>query len=115
MSVAATGRSCQLRSRNSFKPWKSPASTRIFFVPVSRRYFEPVTVRAAPRNVRVNGTAHPLSGSGEETGLTPGMPEQHGVRGRERPRPDSGDQAGHGLGGIGVIEKESLSPQRELQ
>src|SRR5437588_12942631 len=48
---AATGMSCQLRSRSSLSPWNSPAST-IRRAPFdSTRYFEPVTVRAAPRNV----------------------------------------------------------------
>src|SRR5262245_43378302 len=51
MLSAGTGSGCQFRSRSSFSPWKSPASTSTRRAPVSRRYLEPVTVRAAPRNV----------------------------------------------------------------
>ena len=45
------GNGSQFRSRSSFKPWNSPQSTSTRLSPCSTRYFEPVTVRAAPRNV----------------------------------------------------------------
>src|SRR4051794_25010909 len=51
MSRGGMGKSCQLRSRSSLSPWNNPASMRTLALPVSRRYLEPVTVRAAPRNV----------------------------------------------------------------
>jgi hypothetical protein len=35
----------------SFKPWNDPQSNRIRAPATSSRCFEPVTVRAAPRNV----------------------------------------------------------------
>jgi hypothetical protein len=34
-----------------FQPWKSPQSTSTRLWPCWTRYFDPVTVRAAPRNV----------------------------------------------------------------
>ncbi len=46
-----TGSGSQLRSRSSLSPWNSPQSIRILRPSASSRYFEPVTVRAAPRNV----------------------------------------------------------------
>src|SRR5689334_17477941 len=45
-------RGCQLRRRNSFRPWNRPQSMRTRWSPTVSRYFEPVTVRAAPRNCR---------------------------------------------------------------
>src|SRR5215212_6689470 len=44
------GGSCQLRSRSSFRPWKSPQSTRTRALSVTTRYFEPVTVPTPPQN-----------------------------------------------------------------
>src|SRR5215467_12157110 len=58
MSTASTeeagnGGSSQLRLRNSFRPWKRPQSTSTREPLVSIRYFEPVTVPAAPQNESV--------------------------------------------------------------
>src|SRR5215471_116999 len=57
ISPGGTGLGCQLRSRHSFCPWKSPQSTRTCSpcCPLSSperlmRCFDPVTVPAAPRN-----------------------------------------------------------------
>src|ERR1044071_1641286 len=44
------GGSCQLRSRSSFKPWNRPQSTSTRDLPVSSKYFEPVTVPTPPQN-----------------------------------------------------------------
>ena len=49
--LGGTGKGSQFRSRSSFRPWNSPQSTSTRRPPCSSRYFEPVTVRAAPRNV----------------------------------------------------------------
>src|ERR1700754_578863 len=46
----SNGGSCQLRSRSSFKPWNSPQSTSTRDLPVSTRYFDPVTVPTPPQN-----------------------------------------------------------------
>src|SRR5215211_8002214 len=46
----SNGGSCQLRSRSSFRPWKSPQSTRTRALSVTTRYFEPVTVPTPPQN-----------------------------------------------------------------
>src|SRR5258706_15074495 len=51
-NAALKGGSCQLRSRNSRTPWNKPQSTSTCACPVSIRYFEPVTVPAAPQNER---------------------------------------------------------------
>src|SRR6478672_11733304 len=51
MSAGLIGNSCQFLSRSSLSPWNRPASISTFAWPVSSRYLEPVTVRAAPRNV----------------------------------------------------------------
>ena len=53
MDFAGTLSSSQLRSRRSLAPWNIPASTRTRRPLCSTRYFEPVTVRAAPRKVSV--------------------------------------------------------------
>ena len=74
-----------------------------------------MTVRAAPRNVRLSGTGNPLCGSGEESGLPAGMPEQYPVGVRECPGADVRDQAGHGLGGVGVIDDRAFPPHGELE
>ena len=66
------GSSCQLRSRSSFSPWNSPASISTFDDPVSSRYFDPVTVRAAPRNVDAMARH-----SREKSDLAAGVPEEH--------------------------------------
>src|SRR3984893_10789446 len=42
----------QFRAVSSFPPWKMPQSTSKRLPAASTRYFEPVTVPAAPRNVR---------------------------------------------------------------
>ena len=42
----------QFRSRSSFSPWNRPQSKSTRTPLCSSRYLEPVTVRAAPRNVR---------------------------------------------------------------
>src|SRR5919106_4092535 len=44
------GGSCQLRSRNSLKPWNKPQSTSTRALPLSIRYFDPVTVPTPPQN-----------------------------------------------------------------
>src|SRR5215211_5354195 len=46
----SNGGSCQLRSRSSFRPWKSPQSTRTRALSVTTRYLEPVTVPTPPQN-----------------------------------------------------------------
>src|ERR1051326_6570254 len=46
----SNGGSCQLRSRSSLRPWKSPQSTSTRALSVSSRYFEPVTVPTPPQN-----------------------------------------------------------------
>src|SRR5258708_4182014 len=51
-NAALKGGSCQLRSRNSRTPWNKPQSTSTCACPASIRYFEPVTVPAAPQNER---------------------------------------------------------------
>src|SRR5512135_2512177 len=51
MLSASTGRGSQFRSRSSLRPWNNPQSTSRRCSPISTRYFDPVTVRAAPRNV----------------------------------------------------------------
>jgi hypothetical protein len=43
------GGSCQLRSRNSFKPWNKPQSTSTRALSVSIKYFDPVTVPTPPQ------------------------------------------------------------------
>src|SRR5918993_1340654 len=87
MLDGGTGNSAQLRSRSPFRPWNSPASTRTRVPFDSTRYFEPVTVRAAPRNVRlIIGSfrflqlamcSHHLANSSEEVDLAAGMPEKY--------------------------------------
>src|SRR5258707_15811036 len=52
--AALNGGSCQLRSRNSRMPWNNPQSTSTCACPVSIRYFEPVTVPAAPQKESVD-------------------------------------------------------------
>ena len=47
-SATATAASC---GPSSFRPWNRPQSTRIRGPLTSSRFLEPVTVRAAPRNV----------------------------------------------------------------
>src|SRR5258706_6303365 len=51
-NAALKGGSYQLRSRNSRTPWNKPQSTSTCACPASIRYFEPVTVPAAPQNER---------------------------------------------------------------
>ena len=46
------GNCAQLRNRRSLSPWNRPQSTSTRVPPCSSRYFDPVTVRAAPINVR---------------------------------------------------------------
>src|SRR6185369_846679 len=46
----SNGGSCQLRSRRSLRPWKSPQSTSTRALSVTTRYFEPVTVPTPPQN-----------------------------------------------------------------
>src|ERR1700694_2583436 len=48
--AALNGGSCQLRSRNSRMPWNNPQSTSTLARSASIRYFETVTVPAAPQN-----------------------------------------------------------------
>src|SRR4051812_18756805 len=100
MAEGAIGNSCQLRSRSSFNPWKSPASINTLAPPVSSRYLEPVTVRAAPRNVSFTQT------SCEQPDLAAGVPEEHRFVRGEDAAANVRDQAGHRLGRIGGIEKE---------
>ena len=49
--AGGTGSGAQLRSRHAFSPWNSPQSTSTRACPEASRYFEPVTVPAAPRKV----------------------------------------------------------------
>src|SRR6266404_1894409 len=49
-AAALKGGSCQLRSRNSRWPWNKPQSISARAPSDSIRYFEPVTVPAAPQN-----------------------------------------------------------------
>src|SRR5260221_8622839 len=127
MLEAGTGRSCQFRSRSSFKPWKSPASTMTGVPLDSTRYFEPVTVRAAPRNVieiicLLPSTfcllpfafcLLPFPLSGEESDLTACVPEECRAR-AELAGPRFRDEPGHRFCGIRRIEKQRLSPGAEL-
>src|SRR5215813_4551087 len=46
----SNGGSCQFRSRSSFKPWNRPQSTSTRVLPVSIKYFDPVTVPTPPQN-----------------------------------------------------------------
>src|SRR5690349_9939375 len=113
MLDAGTGRSCQFRSRSSLSPWKRPASTMMRAPPDSTRYFEPVTVRAAPKKVSVImavGSWQFAVGSwqsGEEADLAAGVPEERGawqLAGAE-PR----DECGHRFRGVRRIEKDRLA------
>ena len=61
-TTAATSRGensgfSQLRSRSSLIPWNSPQSRRTCWPRCLTRYFDPVTVPAAPRNCSVAGPA----------------------------------------------------------
>src|SRR4051812_13008873 len=47
----------QFRSRSSLSPWNSPLSRSTCWPRCRTRYFDPVTVPAAPRNWRVGGPA----------------------------------------------------------
>src|SRR5262252_5873171 len=47
---ASNGSRSQLRRRSAFNPWNRPQSTSTRPRGVETRYFEPVTVPAAPRN-----------------------------------------------------------------
>src|SRR6266850_2571001 len=51
--AALNGGSCQLRSRNSRMPWNRPQSTSTRARSASIKYFEPVTVPAAPQKESV--------------------------------------------------------------
>ncbi len=51
MESGGTGKSSQFRARSSLRPWKSPQSNNTRAPACSSRYLDPVTVRAAPRNV----------------------------------------------------------------
>src|SRR5690349_12706412 len=51
MLLGSTGSGLKFRSFNSFVPWNSPQSTSSFLPAASTRYFDPVTLPAAPRNV----------------------------------------------------------------
>src|SRR5438128_1859720 len=48
--AASNGGSCQLRSRSSCPPWNKPQSIKTPARSVSIKYFDPVTVPAAPQN-----------------------------------------------------------------
>ena len=61
-----TGNSSQLRRRHCFSPWNMPASTRILRPLTVSRYFDPVTVPAAPKKVSVV-VIHPLLQVGGQT------------------------------------------------
>src|SRR5689334_826645 len=51
MLLGSTGSGLKFRSFSSFVPWNSPQSTSSFLPAASTRYFDPVTLPAAPRNV----------------------------------------------------------------
>src|ERR1700742_3782167 len=51
---------------------------------------------------------------GEQTDLAAGVPEQHRLVFLEPLLPDVGNQAGHGLRGVGGIEEARLGPRGEL-
>src|SRR4029453_14419099 len=95
---------------------------RTLALPVSRRYFEPVTVRAAPKKVssKVQGSGSRFwfrvqgSGSGKQPTLAAGVPEEHRFVLREQAAADVGDEAGHGLGRIRRVEKDRLRAGEEI-
>ena len=62
-SAGSTGSGSQLRRRSSWRPWKSPQSTSTRWPPASTRYFDPVTVRAAPRKREVRHGRTSLHGA----------------------------------------------------
>src|SRR5580704_10557386 len=51
IDAGSTGGLFQLRCSSSFDPWNSPQSTSNRLPSASTRYFDPVTVPAAPRKV----------------------------------------------------------------
>src|SRR5437879_9842589 len=59
--AGATGGAAQFRSLSSRSPWNRPHSSRTRAGAASKRNFEPVTVRAAPRKVRAGLTRLPSS------------------------------------------------------
>ena len=79
MSVGSDRQVLPVALAQLLEPLEQPAVDEDFAVPVSSRCFEPVTVRAAPRKVRVmpSGIAYVLMRSREEPDLPAGMPEEH--------------------------------------
>src|SRR5512141_606703 len=119
MLAAGTGRGCQLRRRSSFSPWNSPQSTRTRRSFTSSRYFEPVTVRAAPRNVNdgILALASPVwrgrpGFSGEHRHLSTGMPEENGIDFAEPSLAHATDQYGSRLRVVTAVHEEPF-PSRE--
>ncbi len=51
---ASKGNGCQFRARTDLLPWNNPQSIRNCVEAVFTRELEPVTVPAAPQNVRVD-------------------------------------------------------------
>src|SRR3954469_14916660 len=134
MLDAGTGRSGQLRSRSSLRPWNRPESTMMRVPLDSTRYFEPVTVRAAPRNVKLinlppatcylptascylpTANCQRLTANRslcKQSDLPAGVPEQHRASG-EFLAADPGDQAGHGFRGVGGIEEQRLPARAQF-
>ena len=127
MSDALIGRSCQFRSRSSLSPWNNPASTSTRVPFDSTRYFDPVTVRAAPRNVTLiidspltcRNIGLVLVRSERSTLPTRRVPPARRCA-RTSPcrptacAPDSRDQAGHGLRRVGGIHEQRLGPRTQL-
>ena len=107
----ATGSGCQLRSRSSFSPWKSPQST-------STRWPAGVEqmLRAGDGARRTEKRADSCGHVRPFTRRAP--PARRCARRapcRSRlnsPRANAGDQAGHRLGGVGGIEEERFASAR---
>ena len=58
MCRGAMGSGAQFFRRKCLNPWNSPQSTSTLVEPAVSRYFEPVTVPVAPRNVMSISTSH---------------------------------------------------------
>src|SRR5689334_4184714 len=87
--------------------------TRVPFVSI--RYLEPVTVRAAPRNVIEIIQSPPLASRlslRKQSDLASRVPEQN--RTGDRSVAHSRQQAGHRLPRIGRVEEQRFTARREL-
>ena len=108
---------------------EQPAIDQHLGRPVSSRYFEPVTVRAAPRNVsfieprfssQLSALSCQLSASAhaafqENSATCPPVCQNKTVSASVKSPARSGAmQAGHRLGRVGRIEKERLGARQEL-